>query len=224
MNHYVRAPFAAILVACAALLACADDAPDSSGDADAAAETTPGSETPGVMGTIEATVDGEARTWYVVEGTARSGAYASAVWIDGGDDAGRIVSVGGYDTDQPPIETFESDMRSGTMSFGDYEGSAFVLSVPVPGDGASFSVDLDPSGGAMVAYLPRASTDMSSMLTSASGSLEVTRATFDAETVRLTGSFSGTLRQMQGDGEMRVENGRFDVAGIPSADALGGSP
>ncbi|MFW6089408.1 MAG: hypothetical protein ACODAB_06625 [Gemmatimonadota bacterium] len=213
---------AAILVACAAMLGCAGDAPESA-DSTPSTETAPDAEAPGVMGTIEATLDGEARTWYVVDGASESGIYASAVWMDGGDD-GRIVSVGGYDTRQPPIETFELDVETGIMSLGDYEGSAFVISVPVPGDGASFSVDLDPSGGTMIAYMPRASTDMSGMLTSASGSLDVTRADFEAETVRLSGTFAGTLRQMQGDDEVRVENGRFEVSGIPSVDALGDNP
>lgn len=222
MNHHASTPFARlaipVLVACAALAACGGDAPES---AEGGASRPAG--TPGVMGTIEATLDGEARTWYVVDGTARSGVYASAVWLDAGD-GGRIVSVGGYDTRRPPLETFEADMQSGTMSFGDYDGSAFVLSVTASEDGAPLAVDLAESGEAMVAYMPRASADMSGMLTSTSGSLEVTRATFDAETVRLTGTFSGVLRELQGDGEMRVENGRFDVSGVPSVDALGGSP
>lgn len=206
------------LVACAALAACGGDAPDATDDA---AVQRPA--TPGVLGTIEATLDGEARTWYVVEGTARTGAYASAAWIDAGD-GGRVVSIGGYDDERPPIGSFEADMQAGGLSFGDYDGSTFVLSVPVSGDGGTLTVDLDGSSSAMLAYMPQASPDMSGMYTSISGALDVTSSSFDAETSRLSGTFSGTLRQMQGDGEMRIENGRFDVGRIPAVETLGGGP
>ncbi len=221
MSYDDRTPFprrlaATAVVALIALAACGGDAPDTADDA-----AVPRSATPGVLGTIEATIDGEARTWYVVEGTARTGAYASAAWIDAGDD-GRIVSIGGYDDERPPIETFEADMQAGSMSFGDYDGSALVLSVTVSADGGSFSVDLAASSNAMVAYMPQASADMSGMYTSTSGALDVTSSSFDAETSRVSGTFSGTLRQMMGDGEVRIENGRFDVGGIPAVETLGG--
>jgi hypothetical protein len=223
VNFDDRTPFprrrlATAVVALIALTACGGDAPETADDAAASRSATPG-----VLGTIEATIDGEARTWYVVEGTARTGAYASAAWIDAGDD-GRIVSIGGYDDERPPIETFEADMQSGSLSFGDYDGSAFVVSVTVSGDGGPFSVELGGSSNAMVAYMPQASADMSGMYTSASGALDVTSSSFDAETSRVSGTFSGTLRQMQGDGEIPIENGRFDVDGIPAVETLGGGP
>lgn len=213
---HFRLPAAAALVALITVAACGGDAPDSADDA-----AMQGSETPGVLGTIEATLDGEARTWYVVEGTARTGPYASAAWIDAGD-GGRVVSISGYDDERPPIDTFEADMEAGNLSFGDYDGSAFVLSVAMAGDGESFSVELGASSNAMVAYLPQASPDMSGMYTSTSGVVDVTSSSFDAETSRLSGTFSGTLRQMQGDGEVQIENGRFEIGRIPAVETLGG--
>lgn len=213
---HLRLTAAVAFMALATVAACGGDAPDS---ADDAAVQRP--ETPGVLGTIEATLDGESRTWYVVEGTARTGPYASAAWIDAGD-GGRVVSISGYDDERPPIDTFEADMEAGNLSFGDYDGSAFVLSVTVGDGGEPFSVELGESSNAMVAYLPQASPNMSGMYTSTSGVVDVTDSSFDAETSRLSGTFSGTLRQMQGDGELQIENGRFDIGRVPAVETLGG--
>ena len=77
------------------------------------------------LGTIRGTLNGEERTWYVVEGSSQAKPYSSATWYEIGGE--RIVAVGGYDTEAPPLDTFEFDMATGAASFGDYQGSVLVL-------------------------------------------------------------------------------------------------
>lgn len=170
-----------------------------------------------VLGTIEAEVDGEARTWYVVEGTVRDEPYASGMFIPGGGS--RLVTLGGFDTDDPPLDSFQTDVAAGNISLGDYEGSAINISVDIPNDQTSLQVELSGmSGTSAIAYMPVATTEdvMSSALFAQSGSIRVEEAQFDETRGSLRGTFSGELSLVDGSRSATITNGRFSVEGIPT--------
>ncbi len=170
-----------------------------------------------VLGTIEADVDGETRTWYVVEGTVRGEPYASGMFNSGGGS--RLVTLGGFDTDDPPLDSFETDLAAGNISLGDYEGSALNISVDIPDDQASLQVELsEMSGTSAIAYMPVATTEdvMSSALFAQSGSIRVEDAEFDETRGSLRGTFSGELSLVDGSRSATITNGRFSVEGIPT--------
>ena len=171
----------------------------------------------GALGTIRATVDGEQRTWYVVQGSSRGRPYASAIWFEDGDV--RLVSVGGYDTDSPPLDTFEFDTASGEVSFGDYQGSGMQILVSVSEGSSTVRVEIPSEPGLFwVGYIPVASFDVIYGMTT--GSIEVTEASFDGSQASVRGTFSGTLEKSDGSGSIQVENGSFEASGIPHRDDL----
>lgn len=170
-----------------------------------------------VLGTIEAEVDGEARTWYVVEGTVRGEPYASGMFI--ASDGSRLVTLGGFDTADPPLDSFQTDVAAGNISLGDYEGSAMNISVDIPNDQMSLQVELNEmSGTSAIVYMPVATTEdvMGSALFAQSGTIRVEGAEFDEGRGSLRGTFSGVLSLVDGSKSATITNGRFSVEGIPT--------
>ncbi|MGD2067814.1 MAG: hypothetical protein PVI57_03950 [Gemmatimonadota bacterium] len=178
-----------------------------------------------VLGTIEATVDGEAHTWYVVEGESGGKPYASGVWMSP-TDGKRTVSAGGYDTDDPPLDSFEWSEQGFPLSFGDYEGSTFNVMVRVPEGSSSLEVALTGAEGgfeALVSWQPVATLEnpLESTWVMTSGTLRVTEVAVEDGRARMEGTFSGTLGRMDGQGTTReVSGGRFRISGLPSADEI----
>lgn len=177
----------------------------------------------GSLGTIEATMNGEPRVWYVVTGQATDGPYSSAVWLE--VDGGTIVSLGGLDSENPPIATFSRGGVGGTgASMGDYQGSALNLQMRLP-EGASsaeFTFPGSESGGGVVFLADAAVVEVGSMLTMATGALIVDGSGREGDKVRVRGTFSGTLQTMAGSNPVQITEGRFDVSGIPSVAAITG--
>lgn len=209
-----------------AAAACGSDAADTPHGAEASAADRPAAESPRsspsgdieVLGTIRATVDGAARTWYVVDGQAKRGRYASAVWHAPEEDE-RMLNVGAYDTERPPLHTF--DVEADDRSFGEYEGSTIGIIFSVPNGAGSLSADLaDPGAEAALLYMPVATFEMSGVYFADEGSLEVSELSFEDGKARLTGRFEGLLLTPEGAGPIRIEDGRLEVAGIPSSEEL----
>jgi hypothetical protein len=171
----------------------------------------------GVLGTIQAELDGKAHTWYIVEGQVRGEPYASGMFLSHGE--GHTVSLGGFDTGRPPLNSFQTDIAAGNVSFGDYKGSAFNLTITIPAGQSSIRAEVSRgSANAALAYMPEASLDdvMAGTLFSQSGSIEVEAAEFRGSAGALTGTFAGELALMDGSKAVRVTNGRFQVTGLPS--------
>lgn len=181
--------------------------------ADRAAPPSTVASADGVLGTIHADLDGEARTWYVVEGDVRGEPYSSGMFIP--VDGGTMVSLGGFDTAEPPMDSFQVDLAEGDMSLGDYEGSAFSLMITIPEGQTSARAELGDglAGNATLAYMPRASMEdvMAGTLFSQSGSIEVEGARFSDTRGTLTGTFSGEIARMDGSENITVTDGRFEV-------------
>jgi hypothetical protein len=167
------------------------------------------------MGTIEATVEGDARTWYVVEAWTNTGRYASGRW-NSAEGAGNLtLVVEGFDTQALPLGDFKTT-ENGNPSFGSYRGSVIMLTVPVSGDGGSISLNLsDDESRATVSYIPDAGAGSPAHYVSDEGSLNGDWAVSDAGTMRLHGRFEGVFRSGSGDETIRIENGSFAVQDIP---------
>lgn len=240
--HALR-PVGAVLFTCilAAALAACDDGqaegapapldragtnPAGSDPADPAG--SPQSAQEGVMGTLQTSLDGQDHTWYIVRGEGVRGAYSSGTWMVG-SDGDLIVSLSGLDSDAPPIHTFVVDLEAGEMSLGDYRGSSFSLTVPIPARGGSrsFTFPADDDSGASIVYTPDAAAiadgiDMTNLFSLVEGEIQVTAAERTGESMTLRGTFSGTLEAMEGGRRIEAAEGRFAAETIPSLQSLQG--
>jgi hypothetical protein len=102
-----------------------------SGGAGSAAAALPagagnGTTAAGTLGTISATVDGVARTWFVVSGAIQGRPYASGLWQQVAEQRRRIV-LGGYETATPTFDTFALSETGMPRSYGTYTGSTMAL-------------------------------------------------------------------------------------------------
>ena len=218
--------FGSVLAAAVALAACG---PSADASPDALASSAPQAEAPagalqagqaGVLGTIEATVDGEALRWHVVTGSVRGEPYSSALWFQT-PDGDLVASFGGYDTADLPFDSFEMDPARG-LSLGDYVGSAITLLL-MPESGAEPFVTTLSDDAPGLSYAPVATAqDITTTLFGRSGTLRVTRLEIDGERLSAEGTFEGSLATMGGEGSVQITNGRFVVEGVPSRDSLTG--
>jgi hypothetical protein len=166
------------------------------------------------MGTIEATVDGEMRTWYVVEALTNTGRYASGRWDAEG--AGNMTLVlEGFDTQALPLDGFATG-PTGASTYGSYRGSVITITVPVAGDAGSIRMNLaeGESGGTMT-YVQDAGSEASGSYATVEGSIQGDWAASDDGSIRLEGRFEGLLRAGGGSQPIRIENGTLTVEGIP---------
>lgn len=175
-----------------------------------------------VLGTLEATVDGESGTWYVVSGSLGGQPYASGLWMDMGDE--RQVLAGGFDTADPPLDTFERDADGMPVSYGDYQGSVLSVVVPEGSVAAPFVVRFptEDASAASVFYQPVATLDDVTAGTYwlAEGTLEVKAVTVEGGVARMEGTFAGTFRSMAGGEAIEMTGGRFAVERLPSLASL----
>lgn len=174
------------------------------------------------IGTITADVNGEPHTWYVVTGESGGRPYGSAAWVEMAPGR-RMVTVGGFDTPDPPLETFTRDARGTPTSYGDYDGSLLAVVVEIPESGTSVSVTL-PGQPQMsgVSYQPRASLQNVTATTQMmyQGTLDVSRVEIVDGLAVVEGTFRGAFRSMTGSEHVRITNGRFEIEGIPPIEAL----
>jgi hypothetical protein len=177
------------------------------------------------LGTIIATVDGVAGTWYVVSGAIQGRPYASGLWQQVDADRRRIV-LGGYETATPPLDTFALSETGMPRSYGTYAGSTMALTFEVGADPAPFrevlgSGGAPPTAGASVIYASPAKIDaIDTTFMMATGVVDVTAVSMAGALASATGTFSGTLRRMVGDGSVEIKDGRFEVKSLPGLEAL----
>lgn len=175
-----------------------------------------------VQGTIAATVDGRRITWYSVFGESGGRPYSSSSWMELPSGA-RMVGVGGFSTDEPPLESFEWDPSGMPTSYGTYDGPIIAVAIQLPAEGNSFTVTFpDVSGITALAYQPTASLEnvMATTFVASEGTLSVSNVEVSGGLARAEGTFSGTFRAMQGGGSVVMTDGTFDVEGIPSLETI----
>lgn len=218
------------LVLVAALgLACApsSDAPAaeaalSTGGAPAAAALPATSDR--TLGTIRATVDGDPHTWYVVAGTSSGSPYASGGWHEP-PSGGRMIAVGGFDTEEPPLDTFGRAGPDSPQDYGDYKGSVVGLLVSFKDAPAPVTIHFpsDDHGLTAAYYQPVAEVgNMETTYLLAEGVLEVTEVAIEGGHARLSGTFSGTFRSLQGGHSVVITDGTFEASDMPNTAELGG--
>jgi hypothetical protein len=151
------------------------------------------------MGTIEATVDGEMRTWYVVEALTNTGRYASGRWDAEG--AGNMTLVlEGFDTQALPLDGFATG-PTGASTYGSYRGSVITITVPVAGDAGSIRMNLaeGESGGTMT-YVQDAGSEASGSYATVEGSIQGDWAASDDGSIRLEGQSAHQDRERNAHG------------------------
>jgi hypothetical protein len=156
-----------------------------------------------VIGSIEAMVDGERKTWHVLAGETDALHSATMVVHPGG----RAITLGGYESLDI---TFDTSTQMPTASG---PGSMLVLTFAAPsGQTASYAV----GGEAMLHVMLFGKVgDFSSARTLANGSLEISSADLSsADDGRLQGSFSGTFERNEESGPVVLTEGRFQVRGL----------
>jgi hypothetical protein len=173
---------------------------------------------PGVLGTLEARFDGRPVKFYIVAGEIRGQPYASAAWHEPGE--GRLlVTVGGFDTPDPPLDTFQQGGEGGPpVSLGEYDGPLLSLVLDLPADPEPFSLSFpNEASSSTVLYMPKASVDGSGpMYFLTSGTMDVAEVEQAGGRVRARGTFSGTLQGRGADSAIEVREGRFTVEDVPS--------
>jgi hypothetical protein len=171
-----------------------------------------------VVGTIHATIDGEARTWYVLEGEVNGVREASAFWYEPESGAPRAL-IGGYDTEDVPFHTFG---RPGSPA-GDYAGSGMTLVVAFPPRETTWTSPLHGDDDTGVLYMP--SVVDGPLFVMADGRLEVTSLEAPRPgTGSIAGTFSGTMQIPPGsDRTLTVTDGRFEVEELTFREELPGA-
>jgi hypothetical protein len=191
-----------------------------------------------VIGTINATLDGESFEWYMVTTGRRGLGQSSSLWFTFEEFDEILVALGGYEDPNiflPDIgpDSDVEDMDEFLADF-DYDGSSFGLVFEyLPGATSvtyTLTGDYFDADGRLVAvyyspvFSPEAFTDFlreDLACFMAEGTLEVTRIEAEVgENGRFEGSFSGTLTcQIEGmPNTITVTNGRFQGLEIPYDD------
>lgn len=211
------------------VIGCAVGVAGCGGDEAAAAAATTGGDAAAAeadtrvttLGTIRATVDGEARTWYVVAGEAADGPYASGTWMEWSEGV-YMLTLGGLDSEDAPIGTFHRGGESGAMSMGDYGGGALTVTAQLGSSDApaTFTVpDDEQLAGAVFAPVVDME-DMTNALLMVSGTVQVTELETSGTTLDARGTFSGTFERMEGGDAVVFTDGSFEVRGLPHADEI----
>jgi hypothetical protein len=175
-----------------------------------------------VQGTIEATVDGRRMTWYSVSGESGGRAYSSSSWFELPSGV-RVVGVGGFSTDEPPLESFEWDASGAPASYGTYDGPVIALAIQLPAEGGGFTVSFPNAGGiTAMSYQPTATFEnvLSSSYMASEGTLSVNDVEISAGLASAQGRFSGTFRTLGGDQKAVITDGEFHVEGIPNVKTI----
>jgi len=177
----------------------------------AAGSTRPPAQTR--VGTIKASIDGVAKTWYALEGMVGGQLEPGAMWLDMSEGR-RIVAVGGYDRLDVPFEEFKRNPQSGmVISYGGFTGDLVTVSFPVAADArAPLSFTVTPGHEASVVYVP--AMDFDGMFSLHSGRIQV--ETIDWKDGRFSGTFEGELKSADGTRTARITDGSFEVRGARS--------
>ena len=167
------------------------------------------------LGTITATVGGQAQTWYMAAGEVGGRKYASGAWMETAPGE-RVLTLGGFETRDPPIESFEFSGDT-PASFGDYTGSLMVLTIPVWPDRVPYTIrfPLENAGVmASVMHLAQATFDPTQVAEIIEGVMEVTQLEDRGGVLTVAGTFSGRFQRMEGD-PVTITDGRFRGTRLP---------
>jgi len=167
-----------------------------------------------VIGTIEAVLDGEKKTWYVLD--AKDAMPHGAWWMKW-DGNVHMASIDGFESkdvkfgkDELGVPTVDGDGSSLAITFKFDEGASAVnYSLP--------SMSAEP---ASVVFMSTTGGGISSMYGLQEGQITANRIEVSKNGPSgFTGTFSGKLQSMSGK-SMEITDGRFEVSGAEFIDAL----
>ena len=165
-----------------------------------------------VIGTIEATLDGKARTWYVLKtDTVDKGGGSGAIWMQTDSDQAMVI-VGAFETKDV---TFTKDAATGMITASG-QGSQISLTFKIPPGTESITYRKPETGISLAdVFLMTRIGDYASMHPLGEGKITVDRITLDhTENGRIEGRFEGTLLDRDGEPWGRITEGRFEVDGV----------
>jgi hypothetical protein len=141
-----------------------------------------------VIGTVEATIDGQENSWYVLQ--PEGDMWPTAVWLAMGPERG-VASINAYGSEDIPL------VRDKMIGFSLPENAAPVLII---------AFDF-PVGAAQGAYtLPSESTF--------SAADAIWQSDFMDSDSSFSGTFSGTLKRINSEDSVTITNGRFEIDGV----------
>lgn len=180
-------------------------------------QTAPASQGDPVVGTIQATLDGEPRTWYVLRTDRPDLIETTAGWFYI-PDAPEIPFVGitGFEDKDVPFETFVFDELAGFTDFGSYTKSVIGIGFQFDPDQPTVSYQYPYEGPALaggVTYRPNAG-DLSN-----SGSFGLTDGFLEVEFASgvgqdlsmMQGTFAGTMFRLDHNELLDLSDGQFQV-------------
>jgi hypothetical protein len=187
------------------------------GAQDAATSSSSGTR---VLGTLRATVNDAARTWYVVSGQSQGQPYASGAWLEI-EPGRRIVTIGAFDSATPPLDSFTWSAQGMPTSYGDYSGSTLLMNLSVGADTKRFTLIYPPETEPVVMYSSQATlSSLDTTLAIKSGTVIVTSVSIADGLASAKGTFAGTFSLPTGGGAMDFIDGTFEVSGLPDVRTL----
>ena len=165
-----------------------------------------------VIGTVEATLDGKARIWYVIKtDTVERGGGSGAIWMQTDSDQIMVI-IGAFETKDV---TFIKDAVTGTITASG-QGSQISLTFKIPSGTESMTYRKPETGLSLAeVFVMTRIGDYASMHPLGKGQVTVDRFTLhETENGRIKGSFEGTLIDRDGEPWGRVTDGRFEVDGV----------
>ena len=165
-----------------------------------------------VIGTIEAVLDGEKKTWYVLDA---EDALPHGAWWMNWDGNLHMASIDGFESkdvkfskDESGVPTVDGDGSSLAITFKFNDGAS-VVNYSLPSMGA------EP---ASVVFMSTAGGGFSSMYGLEEGQVTANRIEVSKNAPSgFTGTFSGKLQSMSGK-SMEITDGRFEVRGAQFID------
>ena len=181
------------------------DAPAAAGGAIAGAR---------VIGTIQATIDDEERTWYVLETEIDGTPEASAFWYEPEPGKPQVL-IGGYDAPDVAFHTAGAPAS-------DYTGSSISLIISFDPGEIGNATRLPADNGTGVFYMP--SVVEGPLFGIADGRLEVSSLHAPRSgTGEVAGTFSGTMQIPPGsERTLTVTDGRFEIEAFTYREELPG--
>ena len=153
------------------------------------------------VGTIQASLGGEKRTFYIIGAEGSQGQFSTAFWADLGD--GPVVTVAAAASRDAKIE-----LQQGVPGFKGYEGAVLILTFPAPKGSSSAKIT---TREATLIYMPKHG-DYGNWYSVGDGTVELDSADIRASGIStLRGSMSGRLEPMSGSGSVLELTGTFDV-------------
>lgn len=162
------------------------------------------------IGSIEAVVDGQPRSWHIIAVDGKV-AGTGALWMipSHGDGGTALAVLGGFESTDIVVG---QDPETGTPTVS-AEGSQISINFEFPLGASSTEVTVPGPGTGSVLLMPTAG-NYSVMHSMEEGTISVTR--IEAEKTgasRFEGTFSGRLSNRDGEALGAITDGRFEVDG-----------